>query len=991
MTALAPTATDPRVLAFCSPLADEIFGSVVHQGGVWTPDPLDVTSIHAEAREVFRDLIERAAASPGHGKVLLILGTGGSGKTHLMRAFRHTTHQAGGYAGYLQLVSQAADYGQYMLSFLIDSLDRPHSESGSKPAGSGLVLIASKLLDSIGGASDAQKSELRDSELLEPAQTTALVNSLADSALRGGAFDDRDLDLIRALLYLIPPDRVLKARVMKWLRCEEMTAADHQLIGDLPAPTADGASLRRVEGLGRVVAAQSAPLVLLVDQLEETIDQDQGEAEAGRRFRQAIDTVVTIATQVPNAVVVVSCFEALYVKLRQQLTASKLHRLENDTPPITLRANWGAADVETLIARRLAHLYKHFQGTAGLDPHPDPLYPFDSGDLASLAGQSLRNALLFVHKHHLQCRKSPAGWVEPSAPPLLAPKVVVADIKLAQAWSDALAAPLAVTLDDEPALAALLASAIDAVSAEVPQGVGFTADCEERFVHVSMNAAAPAGGKLFVAVCDKDARGSGLGNQVQEAVTKSGGVAIVLIRSDNFPKTPTSKVALAIVASKGRKVVVSDSDWRAMAAFRAFHARHGGDKLAFEAWQRADRPLSSLPALRKILALDTLKAAAPAPPTPPTPPVGVAKPTPQPTATPTDGAIRLGVSRAATPAAVELLPDDLCRHAAFLGGSGSGKTTAALSVLEQLLLAGVPAVLIDRKGDLARYADPDAWTEHEPDPARAARRARLRDAVEVTLHTPGGHNGRPLAIPVVPDLAGLPHADREQLAQYAAAGLAQMMGYRDRGGDAKLFVILQKAIEVAARAATPGTPVTARGLQALVADMDEALLAETDGFDARHFKRLGEDLLTLSIRHRRLLEEGETLDIDALLGRGTPGGKTRLAVVNTQSLGDAGTVDFWVAQFLAAFDRWRAKTPSPRLQAVILLDEADVYLPAVGKPAAKGPLESLLRRGRSAGLGVFLATQSPGDLDYKGRDQILTWLLGRVKEPTAIAKLKPML
>ena len=63
----------------------------------------------------------------------------------------------------------------------------------------------------------------------------------------------------------------------------------------------------------------------------------------------------------------------------------------------------------------------------------------------------------------------------------------------------------------------------------------------------------------------------------------------------------------------------------------------------------------------------------------------------------------------------------------------------------------------------------------------------------------------------------------------------------------------------------------------------------------------------------------------------------------------------------------------------------------VTKPAAKGPLESLLRRGRSAGLGVFLATQSPGDLDYKGRDQILTWLVGRVKEPTAIAKLKPML
>jgi DNA helicase HerA-like ATPase len=54
-------------------------------------------------------------------------------------------------------------------------------------------------------------------------------------------------------------------------------------------------------------------------------------------------------------------------------------------------------------------------------------------------------------------------------------------------------------------------------------------------------------------------------------------------------------------------------------------------------------------------------------------------------------------------------------------------------------------------------------------------------------------------------------------------------------------------------------------------------------------------------------------------------------------------------------------------------------------------MENLLRRARSAGVGLFLATQSPGDFDYKCRDQIRLWLVGRVKEPVAIAKLKPML
>jgi hypothetical protein len=51
----------------------------------------------------------------------------------------------------------------------------------------------------------------------------------------------------------------------------------------------------------------------------------------------------------------------------------------------------------------------------------------------------------------------------------------------------------------------------------------------------------------------------------------------------------------------------------------------------------------------------------------------------------------------------------------------------------------------------------------------------------------------------------------------------------------------------------------------------------------------------------------------------------------------------------------------------------------------------LLKRARSAGIGVFLATQSPGDLDYRCRDNIRSWFVGRVAEKTAIDKMKPLL
>jgi hypothetical protein len=40
---------------------------------------------------------------------------------------------------------------------------------------------------------------------------------------------------------------------------------------------------------------------------------------------------------------------------------------------------------------------------------------------------------------------------------------------------------------------------------------------------------------------------------------------------------------------------------------------------------------------------------------------------------------------------------------------------------------------------------------------------------------------------------------------------------------------------------------------------------------------------------------------------------------------------------------------------------------------------------------VFLASQSPGDFDYKCRDNVRSWFVGRVTQTTAIDKMKPLL
>ena len=133
--------------------------------------------------------------------------------------------------------------------------------------------------------------------------------------------------------------------------------------------------------------------------------------------------------------------------------------------------------------------------------------------------------------------------------------------------------------------------------------------------------------------------------------------------------------------------------------------------------------------------------------------------------------------------------------------------------------------------------------------------------------------------------------------------------------------------------------------------------------------------------------EQETLRAEKLV-HPTGSGKNRLTIINTQGLNEAAF--FWIAQFLDELGRFAKHHPSARLQLLVMIDEADVYLPANAVPITKPPLENLLRRGRSAGIGLLLATQSPGDLDYRCRENVRSWLIGLIKQNTALEKLKPM-
>ena len=87
---------DPRVAAFCSSLHPGLFHAVAYGTDIWRQDPFDVESIHGSVRKTFAHLVNRVcepAALPS-GRIMLLLGDSGSGKTHLMRAFRNQVHSS---------------------------------------------------------------------------------------------------------------------------------------------------------------------------------------------------------------------------------------------------------------------------------------------------------------------------------------------------------------------------------------------------------------------------------------------------------------------------------------------------------------------------------------------------------------------------------------------------------------------------------------------------------------------------------------------------------------------------------------------------------------------------------------------------------------------------------------------------------------------------------------------------------------------------------
>jgi energy-coupling factor transporter ATP-binding protein EcfA2 len=978
---------DPRANAFCRADGPEVFSSVAHGSQIHERDPFDVESIHAEAREVFHRQLVRATTPEqhqyGHGRTLLVLGDSGSGKTHLLRALRHQVHaQRLGYVGYLQMTSEVGDYGRYVLRNLIDSLERPYDPPAF--AESGLLYLSDGLAEGRGNIPAGDLERLRSAELAG-AELDQLIGQMVDRVLRADGLDHLEPDLVHALLLLQRRDPALQRRVIRFLRCEPLSAYEQRLLGGLAARGEAEDPMRTIRQLGSIAyELQLASLVLLVDQVEDTVP----DGKTVTRLQQAIDALRGIADAVPSAVVVMACLDDVYTALRGQLSRSVVDRLERDPSPVRLASQRQREDLEAMLVRRLDHLYSTFDVAMQDD---DQLYPFTPGQIEAVTLFRARDAIAKFREFHEACVAAGAVVGASAHPRPFQPPALPTTVELDRAWNDALAASGGIP-DDDAGVLALVAEALRGAAAEVGLELDVGPGRAGQLVVEGKTIA-----RRVLEVCNGGAQGGHLGTQLDSLrALISTGIVPIALRNSDFQFKPKSKISKQVgefLKDGGQTVVLEERQLRAVIAARVVAEAH---PQAFGTWQRVNRPIAHLAFVRAILDLEHLPRdlsvtttqqlpvveRRPAPPTPPPPLPPPARTGPPPVAAdPTR--LRLGETTTISKEPVVIPLDQITTHVAVLGTTGSGKTTAALAILEQLLERDVPVLLVDRKGDLARYASSAWWSD--PTAADRERRAALRARIAVDLFTPGNSHGRPLRLPVIPMLADATSQERDQLAKFATAGLTAMMGYGTGTTHRHKQSVLQCAIQLHAEE----REVTIDLLRETINRPDPELLTRVGPLQ-RFFAPLSEDLQTLDIQRGALLTgDGEPLDAAALLP--PAGARTRLSIINTAAITEIPVLQFWISRLLVELGRLARKRPSKTLQGVVFFDEADAYIPAIGNPPTKEPMFELLRRARSEGLGIMLATQNPGDIDYKARDNIGTWLVGKVAQDRAIEKMRNLL
>jgi hypothetical protein len=363
---------------------------------------------------------------------------------------------------------------------------------------------------------------------------------------------------------------------------------------------------------------------------------------------------------------------------------------------------------------------------------------------------------------------------------------------------------------------------------------------------------------------------------------------------------------------------------------------------------------------------------------------------------------------------------DLTTHMVVVGMTGSGKTGLCITILEEAALDGIPAIIIDPKGDITNLllAFPDLqahsfqpWInmddahraglsdqEYAQDIAQRWREgldswgigpervAQFKNSAQFNLYTPGSDAGLPISILATmraprDGWAGNEEYHREHIRALTSALLA-LIGISANPVKDREHVLIANIFEYAWR----------NGIDLNVQDIIMQVQKPP-------FEKLGvlplesffpeKDRFKLALELNNIIAapsfqswlQGEPLDFQNLLYAQTPQGpKPRINIFYIAHLSEEQRSFIMTLILESVLASMRRLSGTSSLRAIVYIDEVFGHFPPYPKnPPTKDPILRLLKQGRAFGIGTILATQNPGDLDYKGLSNAGTWFLGRLQ------------
>jgi hypothetical protein len=341
---------------------------------------------------------------------------------------------------------------------------------------------------------------------------------------------------------------------------------------------------------------------------------------------------------------------------------------------------------------------------------------------------------------------------------------------------------------------------------------------------------------------------------------------------------------------------------------------------------------------------------------------------------------------------VSLPTSALLRHVMALGSSGAGKTVACKAIVEECIRKGIPAICVDPQGDLASLGlceDVDKLIAMGVDPAIASE---YHGKVEVKVWTPGSSHGIPVNISPSLHADGIErHEDKIRAFGSIATSLASIVGHKSEAAQVAFSSILEYAD-------THGLLIeNIADFAQFLADPPLALAEHLDPiFNAKDRAKAEKAFRLKSMGSNRLLFNlGKAIHVDSLFGYDSGGahdnGKVRISVIYLNTLNSQEEKEIFVAMLASALYQWMLVEAHSKPIGLFYIDEVAPFMPPVSKPASKQGLMLLLRQARKYGISCLLATQSPGDIDYKALGQTGTWLIGRLTTRQEREKVAPAL